>query len=393
MFSSRLHWDLRPNALTALLRAKRAAGAPIADLTESNPTRAGLHYPAGILDALANPRALLYEPIAAGLPAAREAIAVGYYAPLGKQVDPSRILLTASTSEAYAYLMKLLTEPGDELLTPVPSYPLFEFLASLESVRITPYPLLYDEGWSIDLDALARSITARTRAIVLVNPNNPTGSFVKRRELERLVELCRSHELAIVCDEVFSDYAFGADSDRVESLVEREDVLTFSMSGLSKVAALPQMKLGWIVVGGPPAVRAGAIERLELIADTWLSVSTPVQHAAPLLLAAGADVRKQICDRTRRNLDTLLDKTRNSVNRVLRVEGGWYATLRTPRVRNEEEWALELLDHCGVLTQPGYFYDFDRDDLLVLSLLTPPDIFSEGVRRLTEYVERAVAGI
>lgn len=392
MFSSRLHWDLRPNALTGLLREKRTAGVPIADLTESNPTAAGLHYPAGILEALTDPRALLYQPLPAGLPAAREAVASGYYAPLGRQVDPSRILLTASTSEAYAYLLKLLTEPGDELLTPAPSYPLFEFLASLESVRIAPYPLVYDEGWSIDLDALARSVTARTRAIALVNPNNPTGSFLKRRELERLIELCRSRELAILCDEVFSDYAFGPDPGRVESLVEHEDVLTFSMSGLSKVAALPQMKLGWIVVGGPPALRAAAMERLELIADTWLSVATPVQHALPLLLPAGAEVRNQIRDRTRRNLETLVAQTRGSVTRVLRVEGGWYATLQAPRIRTGEEWALELLDRCHILTQPGYFYDFEREGMLVLSLLTPPDIFTESVRRLTGYVERTSAG-
>jgi aspartate/methionine/tyrosine aminotransferase len=383
---------LRPNPLTELLRAKRARRAAILDLTESNPTRAGLDYPASeILTALADPRALLYEPMPAGLDSAREAVANGYYAPLGKTVEPSRILLTSSTSEAYAHLMKLLTETGDELLAPRPSYPLFDFLASLESVRIVQYPLIYDDGWSIDLEALTSAITERTRAIILVNPNNPTGSFVKRRELERLVELCREHELAIISDEVFSDYAFDSDPERVENLVDCRAVLTFAMSGLSKVAGLPQMKLGWIVIGGPARETAAAMERLELIADTYLSVATPVQRGLPSLLASGAKVRDQIRERTHRNLEMIEACTSNSVNRTLHVEGGWYATVQTPRVRTGEEWSLELLDRCDLLTQPGYFYDFDREGLLVFSLLTPPDIFIEGVRRFAEYVEQTTA--
>lgn len=385
MFSSRLHWDLRPNPLTELLRARRAAGAGILDLTESNPTRAGFRYPAqDILGAITDPRALLYEPAPAGLLAAREAVARLYYR---ETVDPARILLTASTSEAYAYLMKLLTEPGDELLVPRPSYPLFEFLAALESARIRRYPLVYDQGWSIDLDELARSITGRTRAVVVVNPNNPTGSFLKRRELAELAPMCREHGLAILSDEVFSDYAFGADAGRVETLSGVEEVLTVSMSGLSKVAGLPQMKLGWIVVNGPAAERNAAIERLELIADTYLSVATPVQHALPGLLESGAALREQIRERSRQNLEALLARTAGSVSRTLAVEGGWYATLQVPRVRTGEEWALELLGRRGVLTQPGYFYDFEQEGLLVLSLLTAPEIFAEGVRRICEYVE------
>jgi len=390
VYSSRLHWDLRPNPLTGLLRRKRAAGAAILDLTESNPTRAGLRYPAeDILSALADSRALVYEPAPAGLDAARETVARDYYAPLGRTVDPSRILLTASTSEAYAFLIKLLTETGDELLVPQPSYPLFEFLGSLESVRIAQYPLIYDEGWSIDVDALARSVTARTRGVVVVNPNNPTGSFVKRREMERIAALCREHELAILSDEVFSDYAFAPDPERVESLVDMEEVLTFSMSGLSKVAGLPQMKLGWMVAGGPERERAAAMERLELIADTYLSAGTPVQHGLARLLAAGATVRSQIRERTRGNLDALIAATADSVNRTLQVEGGWYATVQVPRLRSEEEWALELLERCDVLVQPGYFYDFDQDGLLVFSLLTAPDIFDEGLRRFSGYVEQS----
>jgi alanine-synthesizing transaminase len=385
VFSSRLHWDLRPNPLTELLRAKRAGGATILDLTESNPTNAGLTYPADeLLDALANPRSLRYQPAPAGLLAAREAVADRYYAPRGDNVEPARILLTASSSEAYSFLIKLLTEPGDELLVPRPSYPLFEFLATLENIRISPYPLIYDEGWSIDTDALARAITERTRAIVLVNPNNPTGSFVKRRELDRIIALCHEHSLAIISDEVFSDYAFAADPERLPRLAGVNEILTFSLSGLSKVAGLPQMKLGWIVSGGPASERAAAMERLELIADTYLSVATPVQHALPRLLAAGENIREQIRRRTRKNLDTLLASTANTPFRTLHVEAGWYATVQVPRIRTEEEWALQLLDRCNVLVQPGYFYDFHQDGLLVLSLLPPPEAFSEGVRRVVE---------
>jgi alanine-synthesizing transaminase len=383
VFSSRLHWDLRPNPLTELLTAKRQAGAVILDLTESNPTHAGLAFPADeIMGALADARSLRYEPTPAGLIAAREAVAGRYYAPRGDKVEPSRILLTASTSEAYAFLIKLLTDAGDELLVPRPSYPLFEFLATLENIRISHYPLIYHEGWSIDTGALARSITERTRAVVLVNPNNPTGSFVKRRELDTVIELCRRRSLAIISDEVFSDYPFAPDPDRVPRLTSVTEVLTFSLSGLSKVAGLPQMKLAWIVTSGPPTQRAAAMERLELIADTYLSVATPVQHALPRLLAAGDNIRDQIIRRTRQNLDTLLAATANSANRTLQVEAGWYATFQVPRIRTEEEWALQLLDRCNVLVQPGYFYDFDQDGLLVLSLLTPAENFSEGVRRL-----------
>jgi len=380
VFSSRFHWDLRPNALTERLRARGEDCADLLDLTGSNPTRAGLRYPAKeIVDALADARSLRYEPAAAGLACAREAIAAVYY---GRRVDPARILLTASTSEAYAYLIKLLTDPGDELLVPRPSYPLFEFLATMESVRVSPYPLLYDSGWSIDIEALAAAVTDRTRAVVLVNPNNPTGSFVKAPELAALVELCRKRSLAIVSDEVFSDYAFAPDPQRVASLIDVDGALTFCLSGLSKVAGLPQMKLGWIVSGGPSVERIQAMERLELIADTYLSVATPVQHAVPRLLGAGVDIRDQIRRRTRQNLDTLRESSVDSAIGALQVEGGWFATVQMPRIRTSEEWALTLLDRCDVLVQPGYFYDFDREALLVLSLLTPTEIFQEGLRRL-----------
>ena len=383
MFSSRLHWDLRPNRLAQVLGTLRRQGAEIMDLTESNPTRAGFSYPEDvILSAFQDPRALVYEPTPAGMRAARQTVA-DYYSARGLIVDPSRIFLTASTSESYGWLFKLLADAGDEVLVPRPSYPLFEFLAQMELVRVMQYPLIYDNGWSIDLDALALAISERTRAIVLVNPNNPTGSFVKHRELERLIELCAERGLALISDEVFADYRFGPDPERVTSLTGIDQSLTFCLSGLSKISGLPQMKLGWIITDGPPAVRSEALERLELIADTYLSVGTPVQHALPRLLEAGESVRQQIATRVVQNLALLRERIDDpSGARVLQVEGGWYATVRVARTKSEEQWCLDLLQQDHLLVQPGFFYDFETEAYLVLSLLTPADTFREGVRRL-----------
>ena len=389
MFSDRFHWDLEPNRLARLLRDKRRAGVPILDLTESNPTRAGLSYPREIVDSLADPRALTYDPQPCGSIEAREAVC-RYYADRGHAVEPDRVLLTASTSEAYAYLFKLLANPGDEVLAPRPSYPLFEFLAAMESLRVAPYPLVYHGGWSIDCEALAAAVTDRTRAIILVNPNNPTGSFLKRDELRFLTGLCQACGLALISDEVFADYAFAWDAGRVHTLAGSSETLEFSMSGLSKVAGLPQMKLGWIVIAGPAALRAEAQEKLELIADTYLSVGTPVQHAAPRLLELGQAVQAQIASRVRGNLDLLRSAIgAESACRVLAVEGGWCATLQVPRVRKEEEWALELLGEDNVLVQPGFFYDFESEAFLVVSLLTEPEMFREGCGRLLARVDRA----
>jgi alanine-synthesizing transaminase len=382
-FSSRLHWDLRPNRLAQALDAKHRAGVKILDLTQSNPTRAGLAYPSGaILGAFADTRSLVYQPKPAGLLAAREAVA-GYYAARGQAVEPSRILLTTSTSESYAWLFKLLADPGDEILVPRPSYPLFEFLAQMESVHVKHYPLIYNDSWSIDTEALAAAISGRTRAIVLVNPNNPTGSFVKRCELDVLVPLCAEQGIVLIADEVFADYAFGPDAERVSSLAHIDEMLAFCLSGLSKIAGLPQMKLGWIVIGGPAAQRIQATDKLELIADTYLSVGTPVQHALPKLLAAGENVRQQIADRVHENLQHLRAAIGDhSPAQVLRVEGGWYATLRVPRTKTEEQWCLDLLEHQDVLVQPGFFYDFEAEAYLVLSLLTEAQTFREGVERI-----------
>ncbi len=362
-FSLRLHWNLQTNPLSKLLAEKRDSGASILDLTESNPTNAGLDYPLeSILPSLAAPDALLYHPDPVGLRSAREAVATYY----GGQVSPDGIVLTASTSEAYGYLFKLLANPGDEVLSPRPSYPLFEFLAALESVKVVQYPLIYDHGWMIDFEALERAISPRTRAIIVVNPNNPTGSFVKPAEFDRL----RSFGLPIISDEVFADYRWREPVD----LTCRAD---FTLSGLSKVSGLPQMKLGWIVVSDPEAY-----SRLELIADTYLSVNTPVQCAAAAMLEARHTIQDQIRRRTAENLTWLRDRIRGGAINVLEAEGGWYATLQVPRTRTEEEWVLELLRDHNVLVQPGFFYDFEREAFLVVSLLTPESTFREGIERL-----------
>lgn len=398
MFSRRLNWDVEANPLAQLLAQKRAAGDRIFDLTESNPTRAGFEYPEEILEALADPSALRYEPAARGVGTAREAVAK-YYAERGREIAASQILLTASTSEAYAYLFKLLCDPGDEILTPRPSYPLFELLADLESVRVRQYPLRYDGAWHIDFPALEAAIGERTRAIVVVDPNNPTGSFLKADEAERLQVLAASRGIAVLIDEVFSDYGFstnpmrelGADVDDrvsptlthgagVEGGYRAVRALTFSMSGLSKIAGLPQMKLGWIAAQGPGY--EAALDRLELIADTYLSVATPVQLALPKLLEASEKIRAQIIDRTRTNLARLRSSLAGSAAQPLNTEGGWSAILQVPRARSEEQWTLALLSEHGVLVQPGFFFDFESEAYLVLSLLTPFKEFEAGVEAI-----------
>lgn len=383
MFSNRFKWNLETNRLAQLIEEKRRAGIRLLDLTESNPTRAGFEFPAEkILSALNNAEAMLYEPQPKGLLLAREAVA-GYYAERGFTVQTDCIHLTASTSEAYSFLFKLLANHGDNVLVPQPSYPLFDFLATLEGVELRPYELEYvPSGWKIDFDSIERAVTPATRAVILVSPNNPTGSFVKREELRRLNELCARHNLALIVDEVFSDYGFDDDESRVASLVENADALTFVMSGFSKILALPQMKLGWIVTSGPAALRDEAVERLDLIADTFLSVGAPVQHAAPEWFKLRAGLQRQILDRVKTNHDWLAVKVENSPVRMLKTEGGWYATLEVPRHVSEEELVLRLLAEDDVLVHPGYFFDFPREAFLVLSLLPKPNDFHEACQRL-----------
>jgi alanine-synthesizing transaminase len=382
MFSSRLRCDFAQNRWTEALEIHRRFGTELFDLTASNPTRANLVYPEHeILSAIADSRGLVYEPDPLGLPVTRELIAQRY----GGLVSPDRIVLTASTSEAYSYVFKLLCDPGDEVLVPQPSYPLFDFLASVESIRVKQYPLFYDSGWSIDMAALQDAVSTRSRAVVVVNPNNPTGSFLKKQEYFELAQICAINGLALISDEVFAGYAFDSDEDRVGVLSAHREVLTFSFDGLSKSAALPQMKLGWIAVTGPPSAVQQAMLRLELIADTFLSVGTPVQWAAGRLLTSGDIMRNRILERTRRNLQVLRQTLAGSNLRVLHVEAGWNAIVHAPRTRSEEQWSIGLLQKQSVLVQPGYFYDFRSEPFLVVSLLTPENVFDEGVRRLAIY--------
>jgi aspartate/methionine/tyrosine aminotransferase len=377
MFSSRLRCPFDRNRVSEAVEARRHSGSELLDLTLSNPTQASLQYPTGdIVAALGNSRAISYDPHPQGLREARAAIGARY------EYDPDRIVLTASTSEAYSYLFKLLCDPGDEVLVPQPSYPLFDFLADLDSVRIRHYPLFYDAGWAIDMAALRQAANARSRAVVIVNPNNPTGSFLKRSEYAEMAQICESAGLAIISDEVFSEYAFAPDAERVQTLGGRSDVLTFSLNGLSKAAGLPQMKLGWIAVSGPNDLVEQAIVRLELIADTFLSVNTPVQWAVPRLLRVGDAIKQQIRARTQRNLAVLREILGGTMFRVLDVEAGWNAIVQAPRTMTEEQWILTLLEQHAVLLQPGYFYDFTAEAFLIASLLTPEDIFDEGIRRL-----------
>jgi alanine-synthesizing transaminase len=393
-FSSRVPDRFAPNLYTETLARLRQAGEPILDLTISNPTRAGISYPTEqILEALADPRAARYEPDARGLFASREAVA-RWYALRGVDVDPARIVLTASTSEAYAYLFKLLCEPGDGVLVPTPSYPLFEHLARSEAVAPEPYALELEGRWRLDAEAVREAASPRSRAVVVVSPNNPTGSVLRRDELDGLVAVARELEIALVCDEVFSDYLFVRDHRIVQCVASESRVLTFALNGLSKAAGLPQLKLGWIVVNGPDDDVAEALERLEFVADLFLSVATPVQLALPRLLELAPAIRERIAVRVLTNLDWAVSRIgRDGACEVMAVDGGWYATIRVPRLMSDEELVVSLLESEGVAVQPGYFFDHEREGLLVVSLLTPPDAFAEGVERLLAFVERACARV
>jgi aspartate/methionine/tyrosine aminotransferase len=333
---------------------------------------------------LADEHALSYAPAAKGLLVARQAVA-GYYAQQGIDIDPERLILTVSTSEAYSYCFRLLCDPGDEVLVPSPSYPLFEFLADIQDVRLVPFELVYDAGWQIEFESLRRGISARSRAVLVVQPNNPTGSYVKRWEIERLNLLCREHQLALIADEVFLDYAVESalEYDNRRSFVGNHGALSFTLSGLSKISALPQMKLAWIACSGPGALAADAVSRLEVIADTYLSPNAPVQLATPTLLEVRHSVQRQLGQRIRRNLADLdAQLSRQQLCRRLRVEGGWYAVLRLPAVCADEEFALALLRRSNVLVHPGHFFNFHGGCFVVLSLITPETTFGEGLRRL-----------
>ncbi len=385
-FSKRTAWDLAESDLSRVVRGARLAG-PIIDLTEANPTRCGLSSPAAVA-LLGHPRGADYAPDALGEAVAREAI-VADYAARGSVVDADRIVLSASTSEAYSWLFKLLCDPGDSVLVPQPSYPLFDWLAKLEGVRLAPYPLQREAGFRVDLDALRDAIEPTTRAISLVHPNNPTGTFVRKEDADAIEGLAAEHGLSLIVDEVFADYPHGTlPADRLPTFVGRGAVPTFVLSGLSKVLALPQLKLGWMVLDGPNVAEARA--RLEVIADTYLSVATPVQRALPELLAMRPAVQTVIRARIAANLATLdAGLGSESPIRLLASDGGWCSILEVPRTRDESTWVRTLAEEDGVLVQPGWFYDLDREGALVVSLLPEEDVFADGIGRVIARVSRA----
>ncbi|HKS76920.1 MAG TPA: pyridoxal phosphate-dependent aminotransferase [Terriglobales bacterium] len=385
MFSQRTDWKLTPNRFTEAHREALAAGKELLDLTVSNPVRADIHYDTEtILGSLSQAQAMDYDPQPKGLRSARDAVA-SYYREQHEEfeVDPESMVLTTSTSEGYSYVFRLLANPGDEILVPKPSYPLFEFLADLEDVKLIPYPLLYDHGWQIDFPSLYKSVTHRTRAVVVVHPNNPTGSFVEDTERTALNDFCREYDLSLMVDEVFLDYAH--DGVSRPTFAGNTGALTFTLSGLSKISGLPQMKLAWIVCSGPGDKVSEAVARLEVIADTYLSMNAPIQLAAPALLGQRKNIQPLLIDRVRTNreeLDRQLAKQKTCAR--LEVQGGWYVVLRVPVKQSDEDLAIELLREQSVLVHPGHFYDFASDGYMVLSLITPTGVFRQGITRILD---------
>ena len=385
MFSQRVPADLRVNRLSAAVTARRASGRPFIDLTLSNPTAAGIRYPDNLLAPLASAAGMLYAPHPFGLMPAREAVARDY-ARRGTRVAPERIVLTASTSEAYSLLFKLLCDPGDDVLIPVPSYPLFDHLSRLDAIETRTYQLEYHGRWMVDLHSVDAGWTPRTHAVLAVSPNNPTGSTLSEKELTKVGARCAERGAALILDEVFADYPLvtpGASRPAPPA----SEALTFQLGGLSKSAGLPQVKLGWIAVTGPDPLVADALERLEIVCDAYLSVATPVQVAAADLIERGAAVREAILERIRANWAALTAMAPGypSVD-ALHADAGWSAVIRIPSTRSEEEVVLGLLTEADVLVHPGYFFDFPHEAFLVVSLLAPPNDFSAGLRRVMDRV-------
>jgi alanine-synthesizing transaminase len=381
MFANRTNWNLDSNPLSRALAQHRAFGKPLLDLTVSNPTECGFEYDRqAVLRALSNPAALQYRPDPKGLETARQAVAE-YYAACGHAVQVDDVLLTTSTSEAYSFVFRLLCDPGDELLIPTPSYPLFDFLADIQDVKLVRYPLVYDYGWQIDFHALEQALTQRTRGVIVVHPNNPTGHFTKLGSAAHLTQICAARGMALIADEVFLDFALGGEQPL--SFAGNTGALTFTMSGLSKICGLPQMKAAWLITSGPEELRTSALARLEVIADTFLSMNAPIQLAIPAFLERRREFEMQVAARMRKNL-VALDRRlagQKSCSR-LEMEGGWYVVLRVPATQSDEELAIALLTFAGVYVHPGHFYDFPPNGYLVISLITPDEQFAEGTERL-----------
>ena len=385
MFAKRTNWDLSRNRLSEALAAHRKAGKPLLDLTVSNPTECGFRYDtAAILSALSNPVALDYEPNPRGLEIARRAVAE-YYLARNEHVSVEDMFLTTSTSEAYSFVFRTLCDPCDELLIPSPSYPLFDFLAEIQDVNLVRYPLLYDHGWQTDFHALEQAITPRTRGVIVVHPNNPTGHYTKPAEMAKLNAICSAGDLAIIADEVFLD--FPMDGHRAASLAANPGALTLTMSGLSKISGLPQMKSAWLLTSGPQQLKKQALARLEVIADTYLSMNAPVQLAMPVFLAQRNLFHEQLESRVRRNLAELDHQLAAQENCTrLTLEAGWCAILRVPAIRSDDDLAVELLHTHGVYVHPGHFYDFPSEGYLIVSLITPEASFSQGISRTLAFL-------
>lgn len=395
-FSHRTQWNIEPNALESTRQDRLVSGLPLADLTASNPTRCNFAYPCDLLTPLTHPAAFDYDPNPRGRLEARQAVA-RYYESHNTVISPEQIILTTSTSEAYSYLFKLLCNPGDQILAPGPCYPLFDFLADAEVVTLAHSQFVYDHGWQLDLESLRRAITPRTRAIVLVHPNNPTGHFTTLEESRELASLCREHSLALIVDEVFLDYplADASTTPKTTTFLARIPeydlgVLTFVVSGISKICALPQMKAAWLAATGPGSNEA--LERLEVLADTFLSMNAPIQSALPAWLENRATIQTQIQTRTRTNLE-ILDQQLSAqppehrwVSR-LTLQGGWYAILRIPATESDEETAIRLINQ-GLYIHPGSFFGLPQSGWLVASLLTPAEDFTTGISSLIRHFQQ-----
>jgi alanine-synthesizing transaminase len=383
-FAGRTSWELGDNPLSIALGKKRAGGEEVIDLTESNPTRCGFSYPSDIfLSPLVGAQSLVYSPDPKGLLRARQAVAA-HYGARGVGVDPQHMVLTSSTSEGYSFLFRLLLNPGERALIPAPSYPLFSYLAGINDVRFDHYFLEFRNGeWRIDFTSLEAALEKDTRLIVLVSPNNPTGSCIRKEDLAHLNAICAAEGIAIICDEVFGDYIFTGHQEKFFSLAENRAVPTFVLGGVSKALALPQMKLSWIIANGPPGYLDQALPKLEVIADTYLSVNTPAQLACLDWLKSADVIQRQVASRTESNFQFLRQEVaRTGRGECLPVEGGWYAVLRVPSIVPESEWAVRLLEDGGVLVHPGFFFDFQEEGFIVVGLLLPPEKFAEGVERL-----------
>ncbi len=388
--SRRLPWDDPCNRLTLAVAERARRGRETLDLTVSNPTKVGLAYPeAELAEALRRGAAAAYEPHPLGLPAAREALAAALSRP-GDTVDPADLVLTASTSEAYSHLFKLFADPGDEVLTAAPSYPLLDNLATLDGLVLRHFALEPGRRFRLDPGEIGRALSPRTRLLALIHPANPTGSFLSTAEQAAAAALCAAHGLPLVSDEVFADYPLGdagASARPAGPAAARSDLLSFSLGGLSKSAGLPSWKLAWIRAGGPSGARRRAIRAMELIADSYLSVSTPVQRALGDILALAPRIRGNILARLRGNLATLRAAlAAHPALELIDPQAGWSAVLRVPRLESDEDLAVALLARTGVLVHPGHLFDFATDGYLVLSLLPEPALFAEGVGRLVAHV-------